>query len=54
MIRYLRKIGKDKIMERITAFKNNEHIPDDILSAILKSNSKSYISKQYSITRYIN
>ena len=40
MIRYLRKMGKEKIMERITAFKNNEHIPDDILSAILTSNSK--------------
>jgi hypothetical protein len=40
MIRYLRKMGKEKIMERITAFKNNEHIPDDILSSILTSNSK--------------
>ena len=39
MLSYLRNIGQKKIMERIEAFKNNEHIPNDILSAILKGNS---------------
>lgn len=43
MVRYLRKLGKEKIVERITAFKKNEHMPDDILSAILTSFSKKKI-----------
>ena len=34
-IRHLRKIGRNKIIERINAYKNNEPIPDDILSTIL-------------------
>jgi hypothetical protein len=36
-MKYLRNLGKEKILERIRAFKNNEYIPDDILSNILKS-----------------
>lgn len=35
----IRNIGREKILERIKAFKNNEHVPDDILSNILKSYS---------------
>lgn len=42
MIRYLRKLGRDRIQERINAFKNNEHMPDDILSSILNSFSKLF------------
>jgi hypothetical protein len=41
MIRHIRKVGREKIVERINAFKNNEHMPNDILSAILTSYSKS-------------
>lgn len=37
LVRYIRKVGRDKVVERITAFKNNEHMPDDILSSILTS-----------------
>jgi cholesterol 24(S)-hydroxylase len=37
MIRHVRKIGRDKITERINAFKNNEYMPNDILSAILNT-----------------
>ena len=40
MMKYLRKVGRDRIVERIAAFKNNEHLPDDILSSILSSYSK--------------
>lgn len=39
MNRYIRQIGKEKILERISAFKNNEHMADDILSSILASYS---------------
>ena len=39
MLSYLRELGQKKIVERIDAYKNNEHIPNDILSAILKGNS---------------
>jgi hypothetical protein len=45
MIRYIRKLGQEKIVERIKAYKKNEYIPNDILSAILKSHSKEQISK---------
>ena len=37
--RLIRKIGREKILERIKAFKNNEYVPDDILSNILKTYS---------------
>lgn len=40
MVRYVRSVGRAKIMERISAFKNNEHMPDDILSTILTSYGK--------------
>lgn len=48
IVQNLREIGRNKILERINAFKNNEHLPDDILSAILKSNSN------YKKLSYIN
>lgn len=41
MIRHLRKVGKAKILERISAFQSNEHMPVDILSSILASYSNS-------------
>ena len=49
MMKYLRKVGRDRIVERIAAFKNNEHLPDDILSAILSSYSitKKNITKMF-------
>jgi hypothetical protein len=45
MIRYIRKLGKDKIVERINAYKNNEYMPDDILSSILASYSNFFFSR---------
>lgn len=36
MTRHLRELGRNKIMERINAIKNNEEVRDDILSSILK------------------
>ena len=36
MAKYLRKVGRDKIMERIAAIENNEYVPTDILSQILE------------------
>lgn len=36
----LRQIGREKILERIAAMENNEHVPDDILTSILTSFSK--------------
>lgn len=39
LVKFIRKVGKDKLIERINAFKNNEHMPDDILSSILQSYS---------------
>jgi hypothetical protein len=40
LIEYIRNVGKEKILERLNAIKNEEHIPTDILSTILKSWSK--------------
>jgi hypothetical protein len=45
IIRNLRQIGREKILERIKAFQNNEHMPNDIISNILKSCSKKIIFK---------
>lgn len=36
-IQYIRETGKDKILERLKALKNQEHVPSDILSSILHS-----------------
>jgi hypothetical protein len=37
-IDYIRNIGREKILERLNAMKNEEHIPtDDILASILKN-----------------
>ena len=54
MLAYLREIGQKKILERIDAFKNNEHLPDDILSAILKSNSNYKKSYHINVLKDIN
>ena len=50
MVRFLRDVGKEKILERIEMFKNQDpNLPDDILTNILKSNSKNHLKKQYLI-----
>ena len=42
MLKYLRNVGRDKILERINAMNRGEAIEqDDILSSILKSASKT-------------
>ena len=41
MIEYMRDLGRKKIIERVNAFKNNEHLPDDILTSILNSYSNN-------------
>ena len=43
MIEYIRDLGRKKIIERVNAYKNNEHLPDDILTAILKNYSNNLI-----------
>lgn len=40
MIRILRETGRDRILERIKAFKNDEPLPNDILTSILTNYSK--------------
>lgn len=44
MAKFLRRIGKEKILERIKAFQNNEHMPNDILSTILSGYSRNLCS----------
>lgn len=39
MIRYLRKVGREKLYERLEAIKNDERLPNDILTAILSNMS---------------
>lgn len=39
MIQYLRKIGRQKLHERLEAIKNDENLPNDILTAILSNMS---------------
>ena len=48
--RLIRKIGREKILERIKAFKNNEYVPDDILSNILKTYSMINQFKSVSVS----
>jgi hypothetical protein len=43
MIEYIREMGRNKILERVNAFKNNEHMPDDILSNIMSNYSNDHI-----------
>jgi hypothetical protein len=43
-IRALRKIGRDRIMERLQAMQNNDTLPDDILTNILKAYSNFLFS----------
>ena len=50
MVEFLRDVGKEKILERIEMFKNQDpNLPDDILTNILKSNSKNLLKKHYLI-----
>ena len=42
MIRFLRTAGRAKLMERINAMQNDEDLPDDILTNILKAFSKNF------------
>lgn len=39
MIEHIREMGRNKILERVNALKNNEHMPEDILSSILSNYS---------------
>ena len=41
MIRFLRTAGRDKLIERIHAIQNEEDLPDDILTNILKACSNN-------------
>lgn len=56
MNNFLRGVGKEKILERIEMFKNQDpNLPDDILTNILKSNSKINIKYiQYLIIKQQN
>ena len=38
----IRDTGKERILDRIKAIKNREHVPSDILSSILDNWSKPY------------
>lgn len=38
-VMYLRKVGREQLMNRIKAMKNNEYLPNDILTTILTTNS---------------
>jgi predicted transcriptional regulator len=40
-VRELRRIGREKILERLQAIQNNEQLPEDMLTIILKSYSKN-------------
>jgi hypothetical protein len=44
IIRELRKIGRDQINLRIEAIKNNEYVPNDILTTILFNSSLLFVS----------
>jgi hypothetical protein len=39
MIKALREIGREKIMERLEAIKNGDPLPDDILASVLNNYS---------------
>lgn len=39
VVRYLRRVGREQITARINAIKNNENLPNDILTTILNSHS---------------
>ena len=41
MIREIRELGRNNILEHITALKNNDQMPNDILSIALKNYSKN-------------
>ncbi len=45
----VRKIGKDKILERLNDLKNKDHVPNDILSSILNNWSKFFIKSKKQI-----
>lgn len=44
IIKHLRNIGREKILERLKAVQNNEYVPDDILSNIMKNYSNLFLS----------
>nr|QUF59384.1 cytochrome p450 CYP3049B2 [Brachionus angularis] len=53
MIRYLRQVGKEKINQRIKAFKNGENLPNDILTAILNNSKEDYFDLEVMIDDFI-
>ena len=42
-IRYLRETGREQLEKRLEMIKNNQELPNDILTAILKSHGKVII-----------
>ena len=45
-IHVIRNIGRKKIMERLEMIKNNQELPNDILTAILQSHGKLLFDKK--------
>lgn len=39
-VSYLRKTGRDQLIKRLDMIKNNQELPNDILTTILKSHGK--------------
>ena len=49
MVKHLRNLAKEKLMERLSAIKNNEQVPNDILGTLLKTCSKLVLNKKEQI-----
>ena len=49
IVKHLREIGREKILERLKAIQNNEYVPDDILSNIMKNYSNSFLNDVHHI-----
>ncbi len=46
LVENIRNVGREKILDRLEAMKNEEHVPTDILSTILKNWSKFLIKQK--------
>ena len=40
VVRYLRQVGREQILNRLNAIKNGDYLPNDILTTILNTHSK--------------
>ena len=45
-VRYLRETGRTQILKRLEMIKNNEELPNDILTSILKSHGNDKFKKK--------